>query len=119
MWGSNNAIVNNVLLNNGLTTGNQQMKVGVATSGANFTIDTNILECTSSQCRSGIYYVNNDPVDVNTIESEPKFVDATDHNYRLLCGSPAFTTERSGYVQSKDKDGVSRSGTSALGAYVY
>lgn len=118
MWGSSNAIVNNVLLNNGETTGNQQMKVGVATSGANFTIDTNILECTSPQCHSGIYYANNDPVDVNTIESDPQFVDAADHNYRLLCGSPAFTTQKSGYAQTVDKDGVTRS-AQALGAYVY
>lgn len=118
LYGSNNAIVNNVLLNNSEPTGNKQMRVGVATSGANFTINTNIMECTST-CGSGIYYANNDPVDVNTIESDPKFVDVTDHNYRLLCGSPAFTTQKSGYVQSTDKDGVSRSSTSALGAYVY
>lgn len=118
LYGSNEAIVNNVLFNNSQPTGNQQMRVGVATSGANFTINTNIMDCTST-CGSGIYYSNNDPVDVNTIELDPEFVDGTDHNYRLLCGSPAFTTQKSGYIQATDKDGASRSSTSALGAYVY
>ncbi len=141
--GQNNSVANNILQNNGSgkTSGgtnidNYGMKVGVATqiSEQNISvIDTNIAACplSTSVCHSGIYYSVGPAIDTNTIQQDAKFVDAvagyvlppaaTDHhNYRLQSGSPAFTTQNTNYVQSTDKDWVTRSSfPSALGAYVY
>ena len=140
--GQNNNVVNNILQNNGsgktptgANIGNYGMKVDVATQsgGQNlFVIDSNVAVCTlsTSVCHSGIYYSVGPAIDTNTIQQDAKFVNAyagyilvppaaDHHNYRLQSSSPAFTTQNANYVQSADKDGVSRSGTSALGAYVY
>lgn len=135
--GNNNIIVNNILSNNAQPTADPQMYVG----GSSLTIDENLIWCDGTGCcTSGSSCTN----DVNNasgqnlgtiVNSDPDFVDAQEdyssnlishHNYRLKCGgaaftvtSPAFHTQSSSYVQSADKDGVSRSSVSALGAYVY
>lgn len=124
-YGDYNSIVNNVIANNGLeVSGTYQVDL----VGTNLTVDTNIAWCwNSTDCVSGMTGGG----DVNTIKEDPKFANGQEgyqaepqsvtnyHNYRLLSGSPAFTTQKSGYVQSTDKDGASRASTSALGAYVY
>jgi hypothetical protein len=126
-YGQNNYILDNVVANNGIEVANtDQVYVG----GTNLTINTNIAWCwDTAKCSSGMTQS-----ETNTIEQDPKFGNALQgyqaepqavtnyHNYRLQNGSPAFTTlyTGSGFVnQVTDKDGVSRSSTSALGAYVY
>lgn len=134
LYGSSNTIANNIVANNGVV-GDTQMKVDDS-NPTNFVIDRNVLWCwDTSKCAQGIWYVNCTApctqIDTNTTTADPKFIDAaagyvtpplattSHHNYRLQSTSPAFTTQNSSYVQTADKDGVSRSGISALGAYVY
>jgi|GEM_PF-792494 len=119
VYGSNNAVVNNVFSNNGAVANNPQLKI-YKSSG--ITVDSNILWSTtaSQQGYTTASGVKTKPT--NTIIKDPMFDDLTvtlqesGHNYHLQTGSPAVGVSNMGYTQPSDKDGVSRV-LPVLGAY--
>jgi len=120
--GSNHKIVNNILSQNGNANSSKQMRV----EATNLYVDSNILYSTTvAQQGNFVFSCPTTPLPGCNITAnnyntqDPTFIDSTDHNYRLASTSAAIGEGNSGYAQTKDKDGVTRTSTQVLGAYSY
>jgi hypothetical protein len=109
--------VNNILSQNGNANSSKQLRL----DATNLYVDSNILYSTtaSQQGYSNVSCTGCNITANNYNTQDPTFIDATDHNYRLCSTSPAIGEGNSGYTQTKDKDGVTRTSTQVLGAYSY
>lgn len=114
--GSNHKVVNNIMSNNETSNTGTQLHL----NGSNFYVDSNILyDMTAS--RQGYTNISCTGCNITTNNwgaQNPAFWDAADHNYRLQSTSPAIGEGNSSYTQTTDKDGVTRTSSQVLGAYV-
>jgi len=114
LWGTGNAVVNNVLAGNGTAFNSRQMSVE---TGTNHQIDSNLMWSSNSSL-AGVYNATAQAV-THTLIVDPLFVNVTQHNYHLTIGSPPIGAGNLGYAQPVDKDNVSRGAGPDLGAYEY
>jgi len=114
VYGTQNTLVNNILANNGVVANNPQMNIN---SGTNHLIDSNIFWSTNSSL--GGYINSTGQVVTHSLLADPLFVNAGQHDYHVMLGSPAIGAGNLNYAQPVDKDNVSRGTGPDLGAYEY
>lgn len=112
VYGTRNAIVNNVMADNGAAFHSQQLGIE---HGTDHIVDSNIL-WSPAVSRQGMYDPAGQRV-TRSIVRDPLFVNAEAHDYRLRPGSPAIGAGNPRYAQAVDRDGVERKAGAAIGAY--
>lgn len=118
VWGDHNVFANNILYNNNNLSGGAAADAQAALyTGTNSLVDHNLAFNPVSPAASGWY--NPGGCCLTTINNliDPLFVNALGLDWHILASSPAIGFSNMNYVQSVDKDGVSRGNSPAVGAY--
>jgi len=115
VWGDHNVFVNNILYNNNNLSGGSAAgaQAGLYSGSANL-LDHNLTFDPTGNSGwdnpAGCCITNNQ-------QGDPLFLNASGLNWHILSTSPAIGFSNMNYIQPVDKDGVSRNGTPAAGAY--
>jgi len=115
VWGDHNVFVNNILYNNNNLSGGSAAgaQAGLYSGSANL-LDHNLTFDPTGNSGwdnpAGCCITNNQ-------QGDPLFLNASGLNWHILSTSPAVGFSNMNYIQPVDKDGVSRNGTPAAGAY--
>ena len=117
VWGDHNVFVNNILYNNNNLSGGAAAGAqgGLYTGSANL-VDKNLTFDPTGNSGwdnpGGCCITNNK-------QTDPLFLSPSGLDWHILVSSPAIGFSNLSYIQSVDKDGVSRASSPAAGAYQY
>ena len=116
LFGTGNAIVNNIFSNNGNSARNPQMNIDPPAKS--LVIDSNIYWHTTTS-QQGYSDPCSCHASTHSLVKDPAFVDVSSHNYHLKLGSPAIGTGNPTYALRVDKSGHTRPSPPDLGAYEF
>jgi hypothetical protein len=115
VWGDHNVFVNNILYNNNNLSGG----AAAGAQGGLYAGSANLLDHNLTFDPAGNSGWDN-PAGcciTNSKQGDPLFLSPSGSNWHILTSSPAIGFSNMSYIQTVDKDSVSRSSSPAAGAY--
>ena len=118
VWGDHNVFVNNILYNNNNLSGGAAngAQAGLYT-GTNTLVDHNLAFNPANLLAPGWFNAGGCCISTSNTSIDPLFLSPSGLDWHILSSSPAIGFSNMNYIQTVDKDGVSRGSSPAAGAY--